>query len=152
MSKLNVNKELSELISRFRELKKAIAEENKYTPIQRAAIEVANKMNAPMKKTKVDVEQEKSQQLANQLQKSGILGNRPVPQQPSAAEQQAWLRGNGFTTEAMAKAEDAAWGNSINSWLTEATKPVNARFNSPQEEQAYWDSIKVNGGGGEGGY
>lgn len=150
MSKLNVNQELAELITRFRQLKKAIAEEDRLTPAQRAVMEAANQFSSqmPLRKTKVDVEQQKAQQLANTLQRAGILGNRPLPQQPSSADQETWLRNNGFQTEDMLKSQEAAWGNSINNWLTEASKPINSRFASSAEEKAYWDSIKISGGSG----
>lgn len=153
MSKINVNKELTELISRFRELKKAIAEEDRYTPAQRAAIEVAHKVNAaqqPLKKTKVDFEAVRAQLLANQLQKSGLLsvtGGYVTPQ-PTDAQLNAAARQG--VTEEMEKAQEAAWGNSINNWMAEATKPLNSRFKSEADEKAYWDSIKISGGRDEG--
>jgi hypothetical protein len=40
---------------------------------------------------------------------------------------------------------DYQWGNSINNWLQEATKPLSNRFSSTEEELKYWNSIKVSG-------
>jgi hypothetical protein len=45
--------------------------------------------------------------------------------------------------EAIQKAENS-WNNKM-SWLEEAQRPISARFNSEQDEAAYWDSIKVHG-------
>jgi hypothetical protein len=38
---------------------------------------------------------------------------------------------------------DSQWGNSINNWLQEATKPLSKRFSSAEEELKYWQSIKI---------
>jgi hypothetical protein len=166
MTKDEINKELGDLIYRFKVLKKALAEEdNSLSPAHQRAAEIAaslQKLVAPpapkltreavLQKARELAEQQQSQRLANQLQKAGILGMRPPPRQPTNEEmkmaaQNMWAQQNGFQTqEALDKAE-AEWGNGINNWLIEAQKPISQRFKSEEEERAYWDSIKVNGGG-----
>lgn len=153
MTKSEIEKELRELTVRFKQLKKALQEQDELTPAQRMAAEIAERLTKGtptkeqlLKRAKEVAEQQRAQQLANQLQKAGILGSGYVPKQPTTAEQEAWLRQNGMGQENMAKAE-ADWGNSINNWLAEATKPISTRFKSEAEERAYWDSIKINGGG-----
>lgn len=166
-NKINIEQELGELIYRFKNLKKALAEEEQnLTPMQKLAAEYAKHFKGVVptkeqlvKKAREINEQKQAQNLANQLQKAGILGNRPPPRQPTSDEQRMaaqnmYAQANGFSTqEEMRKAEDN-WGTGvINNWLAEATKPINQRFSSPEEEQAYWDSIKVNDSGkGNGGY
>ena len=163
MNKAEQAKELDELISRFRRVMKSMVEEDALSPAQRYAAEIAQKLAAPaapapskltreqvLAKAKELFEQQSSQRLANQLQKSGIMGARPPPpRQPTKEDQEAWLVNNGLgQTEEMLKNEESQWGNSLNNWLSEATKPINQRFKSEAEERAYWDSIKINGGSG----
>jgi len=81
-------------------------------------------------------------QMANDLRdlllNKNILGVTPPPQ-PTDKEMFRHLE----VTEEMAKAAEHQWGNVMNNWLQEATKPISQRFNSEEEELAYWDSIKV---------
>ena len=80
---------------------------------------------------------------ANQLVKlmagKSMLGVQPPPQ-PTDEE----MFGGGVVTEEMAKAAQNKWNNTLNNWLTEASKPIAQKFNSEEEELAYWNSIKVN--------
>ena len=171
MNKAEMEKELGDLIYRFKVLKKALAQEDEsLSPAQRMIAEIVQGLKtpaapAPAKLTREQVlvkaremlEQRHSQNLANQLQKAGILGGRP-PKQPTNEEmtkaaQNMWAQQNGFQTqEALDKAE-SEWGNGINNWLVEAQKPINQKFKSEEEEQKYWSSLKVGGGsGGDHGY
>lgn len=160
MNKTEMEKELGELIYRFKCLKKALEEDENLSPAQRAIqayVDQLSKKQSPpqpktdvMRKAREITEQRQAQNLAAQLQKAGILGVRPPPpRQPTTEEQEAWAAANGFgMTQEMAKTQESQWGNSINNWLVEATKPLNQRFKNEEEERAYWDSIKINGGSG----
>jgi hypothetical protein len=77
-------------------------------------------------------------QLANVMAGRAMLGIKPPPQPTN--EQ---MFGHLVPNEEDIQKADHAWNNRMN-WLDEAVKPISARFNSPEEEQAYWDSIKVN--------
>ena len=101
MNKAEMEKELGDLIYRFKILKKALAHENDdLSPAMRMAAEIAQTLKLPPKvvsvskltreqvlaKTRELAEQQQSQRLANQLQKSGVLGLRPPPRQPTNEE------------------------------------------------------------------
>ncbi len=170
MTKDEINKELGDLIYRFKVLKKAMAEEEReaLSPAQRMITEIVQGLKVPAKpvapkqtreqvlsKAKEMFEQQHAQRLANQLQKTGILGGRPPPRQPTSAEMSAaaqnmWAQQNGFSTQAELEKAESEWGNGINNWLAEASKPINQKFKSEEEERAYWDRIKVNGSRDEG--
>ncbi|CAM6003910.1 unnamed protein product [Sphagnum balticum] len=77
-------------------------------------------------------------QLANVMANKAMLGIQPPPQPTN--EQ---LFGHLVPNEDQIQKAESAWGNRMN-WLQEAVQPISSRFNSPEEEQAYWDSIKVN--------
>jgi hypothetical protein len=79
-----------------------------------------------------------SNQLANLMAGRAMLGN--APRQPTDEE----MFGRFVPSEEEIQKAESKWGNTMN-WLEEATKPIASRFSSPEEEQAYWDSIKVNG-------
>ena len=167
MTKDEINKELGDLIYRFKVLKKALAEEEKaLSPLEKAMRETAKAFSKPVPKLSREqvlvkarelAEQQHSQRLANQLQKSGILGMRPPPRQPTSEEmamaaQNMWAQQNGFSTQEEMNKAESEWGNGINNWLVEAAKPINQKFKNEQEERAYWDKIGVsdNGRGNEG--
>ncbi len=80
-----------------------------------------------------------SNQLANLMAGRAMLG-APPPKQPTNQEMFGHLVPS---EEQIAKAE-AKWNNTMN-WLEEASKPIASRFASPEEEEAYWSSIKVGG-------
>lgn len=161
MNKAEMEKELGDLIYRFKTLKKALAQDSDLSPAMRMAAEVASTLQMPLKtaqppkltreqvlvKAKELLEQQHSQRLANQLQKSGVLGSGAVPRQPTSSEQTAWAAANGFQTQEQLDKSESQWGNSINNWLSEAQKPINQKFKSEDEERAYWDRIKINGSG-----
>jgi len=169
MTKDEINKELGDLIYRFKVLKKALVEEETLSPAQRAAANIARSLSKPLAappklnreqvlaKAREVLEQQHSQRLANQLQKAGALGTRP-PGQPTnqemaAAAKNMWAQQNGFSSQEDMNKADAEWGQGINNWLAEATKPISQRFKNEQEEREYWDRIKVNDGGrGNDGY
>ncbi len=167
MTKDEINKELGDLIYRFKVLKKALVEEENLSPAQRAAADVARMLNKPVSKlnreqvlakAKEVLEQQHAQRLANQLQKGGALGVRPTPGQPSnqemaAAARNMWAQQNGFSSQEDMNKAESEWGQGINNWLVEATKPISQRFKNEQEEREYWDRIKINDSGrGNDGY
>jgi hypothetical protein len=78
-------------------------------------------------------------QLAALMQGKAMLGPRP-PKQPTDQE----MFGHLVPSEEEIQKAESKWSNTMN-WLEEAMKPISSRFDSPEEEQAYWDSIKVNG-------
>lgn len=82
-------------------------------------------------------------QLANLMQGRAMLGQSH--KQPTSDDfvRAGEAMGLAPTEDQLQKAE-AGWTNRMN-WLEEAMKPIASRFNSPEEEAAYWDSIKVNG-------
>lgn len=161
MTKDEINKELGDLIYRFKTLKKALAKEE-MSPLDRAIAETAkafSKSTLPvltreqiLAKAKEMFEQQHAQRLANQLQKSGILTGKPPPRQPTSEEMSTvarnmWAQQNGFSTQEDLEKAESEWGNGLNNWMAEATKPLNQRFKGEEEERAYWDRIKINGGG-----
>jgi len=79
-----------------------------------------------------------SNQLANMMAGRAMLGN--PPKQPTDEE----MFGRLVPSEEEIQKAEASWNNKLN-WLEEATRPIASRFNSPEEEAAYWDSIKVHG-------
>ena len=161
MTKDEINKELGDLIYRFKVLKKALAEEEKpMSALEKAMAETAKAFAKPtptpkltreqvLAKARELFEQQNAQRLANHLQKNGILGARPPPRQPTDEEMAMYAHQQGIPTEEELQKQEAAWGNGINNWLAEATKPISQRFKSEEEERKYWDSIKVSGGGGD---
>lgn len=125
-----------------------------YTPEQIAAINEARKLKknaetlpwvrhneipSTPKKEKVlkKAEDLMANQLANLMAGRSMLGN--TPKQPTDEEMFGHLVPK---EEAIKKAEDS-WNNIHNDWLKEASKPISSRFNSPEEEEAYWASIKI---------
>ena len=132
----------------------------KYTAAQWAAIEEANNLKKNFERSpwvthnrvlNADAEVKKVQKtnpavrgedaLANQLTKvmvgKNMLGIKP-PRQPSNEE----MFGHLVPSEDQLKKAEHEWNNRMN-WLQEAVKPISSRFKSAEEEQAYWDSIKV---------
>ena len=171
MTKDEINKELGDLIYRFKVLKKALAEEeqDKLSPAHRMIAEIAEslkKQASPLPKSstaqtreqvlakaKELFEQQHAQRLANQLQKTGILGARTPPRQPTNEEMAMYAHQQGIPTQEELEKQEANWGNNINNWLMEATKPINQKFKSEEEEREYWDRIKVSDSGrGNDGY
>ncbi len=160
MNKVEQQKELDELINRFRRLKKAMVEEDSLSPAMRRAAEIANTVRPPAPLTreralaaaKEHLEQQHAQRLANQLQKSGILNGKPPPRQPTNEEMQMaaqnmFAQANGFSTQEEMNKAESEWGNGFNNWLVEAQKPISQKFKSEEEERAYWDRIKVSDSG-----
>lgn len=84
-----------------------------------------------------------SNQLANLMNNKAMLN--PLQRQPSSEDMiMAGERmGLGTNNEEVMKAQDQAWGTSINDFYREAAKPLSQRFASEEEELAYWNSIKV---------
>jgi len=137
-------------INEARKLKKN-AEESRWD--QHAQIPNADEEVNNLQKTNPPVVAEDlmANQLANLMQGKAML-NQP-PKQPSSEEMLMAGQAMGLgVTEEMQKAEEVQWGGAINNWLLEAQKPISSRFNSPEEEDAYWASIKVADRGGNDGY
>lgn len=80
-------------------------------------------------------------QLANMMMRNAVINpyRMPTTQEMIAAGETLGLAGN----PELAKKQEEQWNNSINNWLIEATKPISQRFSSPEEELAYWNSIKI---------
>ena len=71
----------------------------------------------------------------------------------AAAARNMWAQQNGFSSQEEMNKAEAEWGQGINNWLAEATKPISQRFKNEQEEREYWDRIKINDSGrGNDGY
>lgn len=131
-----------------------------YSPEQIAAINEANKLkknaegqpwvshsgvpNADEELAKVNAtnpakkaEDIMANQLANMMAGRAMLGIQPPPQ-PTDEQ----MFGHLVPSEEEIQKAENTWNNRMN-WLEEAMKPISSRFNSPEEEQAYWDRIKV---------
>jgi hypothetical protein len=119
-----------------RSLKKSWANHGNI-PTAAEAIQQTNQSN-PVEKA----ENLMAGQLANLMNNKSMLGQSH--RQPSSEDfiMAGEQMGMG-TSEEVVKSQDKQWNNTINNWLTEATKPISQRFSSEEEEQAYWDSIKV---------
>jgi hypothetical protein len=144
MSKLDIDRELGELIFRFKNLKKAIEEEKSLSPAQRAAAAEAAKFASELSKSKTPAPTDKAraQNLAALLQKRGVPGidyTQRVQLQPTDEQ----LFGHLVVDPKKAEELEKNWGNTMNNWLAEATKPISSRFKSKEEEEAYWNNIKV---------
>lgn len=148
----------------------------KYTPAEIAALEEARKLkknteDAPWDRhatvpnadeqvqlyqkvnPAVPGEDAMSLQLANMMKSKAMM--RPDHRQPSSEEMIMAGQAMGLVpSEEMQKTQEQQWGGAINNWLAEASKPISSRFQSEEEELAYWSSIKVNGGktGGDYGF
>ena len=84
-------------------------------------------------------------QLANMMNSKAMLN--PNYRQPTSEDMLMAGESMGLgVSEEVAKSADKQWNGVINNWLIEAVKPISSRFSSEEEEVAYWDSIKVNGG------
>lgn len=84
-------------------------------------------------------------QLATMMNSKAMLN--PTYRQPSSEDMIMAGEQMGLgVDEKMVKTADKDWGNTINNWLVEATKPISQRFASEAEELAYWSKIKVAGG------
>jgi hypothetical protein len=147
-----------------------------YTPVEIAALNEARKMkkafeNAPWvthgSVPNADEEVEQLQlnnpavagedlaatQLAAMMQSRAMM--RPDHRQPTSEDMiMAGERMGIAPTEEMIKSSEMQWGGAINDWLSEAVKPISSRFSSPEEEEKYWNSIKVSerGGGNDYGF
>lgn len=138
-----------------------------YTPAQMAAMQEAKKIkksvesaswiqhksvpNADEEVMKVQRENpavagEKhlANQLANMMMSKAMLN--PNHRQPTSEDMVMAGEAMGIApSQEMIKSAEQQWAGTMNNWLAEAQKPISARFSSPEEEQAYWDSIKVTG-------
>lgn len=123
-------------INEARKLKKNSEEQpwDRHARVPNADAELAKvKVTNPVNKA----EDLMANQLANVMAGRSMLGIKPPPQ-PTDEQMFGHLVP---TEEAIAKAE-SKWNNTFD-WLKEAQKPIAARFNSPEEEEQYWNSIKV---------
>ena len=81
-------------------------------------------------------ENKAAQVLAKMMDSKAMLGSKL-----QATDQE--LFGHLVVSEDTAKRADSNWNNSISNWLSEATKPINSRFSSEQEEVEYWNRLKI---------
>lgn len=98
----------------------------------------------PLKMSQEDLDKEATAALVKALPK-GFFG------QPSNAdfEREMIARGMGVSDQQV-QAANQEWNTGMNNWFAEAMKPISSRFQSEEEEAAYWASIKVNGGSDNG--
>lgn len=96
-----------------------------------------------------------AQQLADMMSNKSMFSQehrQPTEEDFIMAGEQMGLG----VSEKVLKSQEQSWGNAINNWYTEASKPLNARFSSEEEELAYWKNIGVsdnaNRDSGEPGY
>lgn len=105
---------------------------------------------AKMAKTQkdIDADYKSANQLANLVHSKSMLGEykQPTSEEMLKAGEQIGIG----TNDKVAKSQDQQWNNAINNWLTEATKPITQRFNSEEEELAYWSNLSVNNSGDDG--
>jgi hypothetical protein len=93
----------------------------------------------PTQKTELEKgEDHVAERLAQIMLGKGMLNN-PPPSQPTDEQ----MFGGMVVSEQELAKKESEWGNSINNWLAEATKPISSRFASEEEELAYWSSIKI---------
>lgn len=104
-----------------------------------------------MKLAKMDKpsgEEASANQLANLLAGKKMLGDIPVGMRhmfadPKPQPTNQELFGHLEVTEEMAKGAEQEWSGKLNNFFLEASKPLNQRFASEEEEMAYWNSIKI---------
>ena len=89
-------------------------------------------------------EKEMAERLAKMMAGKGLFGQQPPPQ-PTDHE----MFGHLVASEEDLAKQEAKWGNTINNWLAEASKPFSSRFKSEEEEAAFWASIKISDGGND---
>jgi hypothetical protein len=159
-----------------KKVKKLSGPVRQYSPAEIAALEEARKLkknteNAPWDQHNAIPNADQQVELykrvnpaipgedAMAMQLAGMMNSkammRPDHRQPSSEEMIMAGQAMGLVpTEEMQKAQEQQWGGAINNWLVEASKPISSRFQSEEEELAYWSSIKVNGGktGGDFGF
>jgi len=116
---------------------------NKAQPVKVATPEEVAAMNAKLKKSEVEwSEQEAAKNLAKAMPVPVITG------QPTDVDFERILMQSGaIVSEEQAEAINKSWGDTIQDFFAEASKPIGQRFASQEEEDAYWRSIKVGGGG-----
>lgn len=121
-------------MNRQRNLKKGWANHNSIPSAEEEILKLA-------RETAQSGEDAMANQLAKMMQSKAMLGGH---QQPT--EQEMIMMGEQMglgAPEQVLKTEESKWGNTLNNWLIEASKPIAQRFNSEEEEMAYWDKIKI---------
>lgn len=129
-----------------------LAEKNKKQPVKtlnpEELAEFARQRGVEVKKSQPEwTDNEMASKLAQAMPKGGLQ------LQPTNKDfEQAMVnQGIGMSKEQLEKS-DANWGNSLNNFFAEASKPLSARFNSQEEEDAYWASIRIAPSGDPGTY
>lgn len=116
-------------------------------PVRQWSMEEIRAENERRKLAKAQLEEDKyAQQLANKV--NSMIFKNYAAHQPTDEEMFGHLIP---TKDQLSKAEES-YNNVFNSFFTEVSKPISARFKSEEEELAYWNSIKINSNGGESGY
>jgi hypothetical protein len=65
--------------------------------------------------------------------------------QPSNSEfEQIAINSGMAVTQQQANQLEKTWDHSIHNWFAEASKPISSRFSSQEEEEQYWNNIKIN--------
>lgn len=132
-------------VNEARKLKKN-AEDNQW--MNHSSIPNADAEVAKLQKVNPTVagEDAMANQLVQLMHSRAMLN--PSHRQPSSedmimAGERMGLGQPAGSAEELKKVDAAQWNGTINNWLVEAQKPISQRFDSPEAEQAYWDSIKV---------
>lgn len=81
-------------------------------------------------------------EAARALAKIAPLGKQKLQPTNSDMEQSAINMGLAVT-EQQAEAMEKGHQSAITDWFAEAMKPISQRFSSPEEEEAYWASVRV---------
>lgn len=114
--------------------KKLIKHWSEHKPFPNADEEV---LKIQQENPAVKAEELMANQLAKLMAGKSMLGIAPPPQ-PTDEE----MFGRFVVTQEQVNKAEQEW-NDVNKWFREVTKPISSRFKSPEEEAAYWDSIKI---------
>lgn len=109
-----------------------------HLPFPSAEEEIMN-FAAIQKKSKD--ENQLSNQLADIMNQKSMLGQNRQPTSNEMITAGESMR-IGMPASSIQKTH-AEWGDSFNNWLAEASKPINQRFSSAEEEDQYWNSIGI---------
>lgn len=105
----------------------------------------------PVYKGKTAAEKAEHEVMQKLAKTVGSMMPQNAKLQPTQAEFEAAMvaQGIAFTPEQLEKM-DNEWGNTMTDFFKEASKPISQRFNSEEDEAAYWANIKVRDGGDNG--
>jgi hypothetical protein len=92
-------------------------------------------------KAQIAKDQQSEDKLAIELAKT-LFANSAMGGQQALQPSDQKLFNQSLVSDEQARAADQKWQNTFN-WLQEASKPINSKFKSEQEEIEYWNSIKI---------